>query len=149
MKLRFIPYFLLQCSWGIIQTFVGFIMFCYSIKDRHRFFNGAIATYWKKTYGISLGAFIFIPPKARFYNSVKYHFSNDEIQDRLLVHEYGHTIQSLFLGPLYFLIIGIPSVIWGTVKKTDQSYFSFFTEKTANRLGEYFSGKKSMEMLDL
>ena len=149
MKLRFIPYFLLQCSWGIIQTFVGFIVFCCSIKDRHSFFNGAIATCWEKPYGISLGVFIFIPPKARFYNSDKYHFSDEEIQDRLLVHEYGHTIQSAFLGPLYFLIIGIPSVIWGAVKKSDQSYFSFYTEKSANHLGEHFTGKKSMEMIDV
>lgn len=87
MKLRFIPYFLLQCSWGIIQTFVGFIVFCCSIRDRHSFFNGAIATCWKKPYGISLGAFIFIPPKARFYNSDKYHFSDDEIYAQIAFQE--------------------------------------------------------------
>ena len=51
--------------------------------------------------------------------------------------------------PLYFLIVGLPSVIWGMVKKPEQSYFSFYTEKWANHLGEKFTGKKSMEMLDI
>jgi len=36
---------------------------------------------------------------------------DDEIEQRTLVHEYGHTIQSIILGPLYLLIIGIPSSI--------------------------------------
>ena len=140
---------LLQWTWGILQTIVGFVLFCISIRDRHTFFHGAVATYWNRPFGISLGAFIFIPPKARFYNPEKYHFSEAEIQERLTVHEYGHTIQSLILGPFYFLIVGIPSVIWGMVKPEEQSYFSFYAEKWANRFGEACTGRKSMETIDL
>ena len=69
----------------------------------------------------------------------------------LLVHEYGHTIQSLILGPLYLIVIGIPSALWGFLpnlhkkRKDDQiSYFSFFTEGWANRLGEKVTGERSM-----
>lgn len=147
--LRHIFYTALQCSWGIIQTLVGAIFFCSSLNDRHIFFNGSIATFWNKPYGISLGLFIFIPPKARFYNSEKYQFSDSEIRERLLVHEFGHTIQSLLLGPLYFLVIGLPSVVWGMVKSENRSYFSFYTESWANDLGEKYTGKKSMEMIDI
>ena len=149
MKIRYIPYIFLQCTWGIIQTFTGLFMFMGSLGEKHTFYRGAIATFWKRPYGISLGLFIFIPPKARFYNADKYHFTEDEIRKRLLVHEYGHTFQSLLLGPLYFPAIGIPSVIWGMVKKPDQSYFSFYAEKWANHLGEMFTGNKSMEMMDI
>ena len=149
MNIKYFPYIIFQCSWGIIQTLAGLIMCLISYGEKHMFYKGSIATFWKRPYGISLGLFIFIPPQARFYNADKYHFSDDEIRERLVVHEYGHTIQSLILGPFYFLIVGLPSVIWGMVKKPDQSYFSFYTEKWANHLGEKFTGKKSMEMLDI
>ena len=78
----------------------------------------------------------------------------EELSARLLVHEYGHTIQSLMLGPLYLIVIGIPSTLWGFLpnlnrkRKEEQiSYFSFFTEKWANILGEKVTGQKSMENL--
>ncbi len=96
-----------------------------------------------------MGLFIFIPPQARFYNSEKYHLSDDEIKSRLLVHEFGHTYQSLILGPLYFLVVGLPSVIWGLVKKPGKSYFSFYAENWANLLGEKHTGQKSMEKIDI
>lgn len=124
-------------------------MFLTSIGEKHSFYKGSVATFWKRPYGISLGMFIFIPPKARFYNAEKYHFDDDEIRGRLLVHEYGHTYQSLLLGPLYFPVVGIPSAVWGMVKKPDRSYFSFYAEKWANHLGERFTGEKSMEMIDI
>lgn len=38
---------------------------------------------------------------------------DEELSTRLLVHEYGYTIQSLIFGPLYLIIIGIPSTLWG------------------------------------
>ena len=148
-KLKYVPYIILQCTWGIVQTLAGLIMFLTSIGEKHSFYKGSVATFWKRPYGISLGMFIFIPPKARFYNAEKYHFDDDEIRSRLLVHEYGHTYQSLLLGPLYFPVVGIPSAVWGMVKKPDRSYFSFYAEKWANHLGERFTGEKSMEMIDI
>lgn len=149
MKPKYIPYILLQCTWGMIQTIAGLVMFLTSAGSRHVWYNGAVATFWNKPFGISLGLFIFIPPKARFYNAEKYHFNDDEIQSRLLVHEYGHTFQSLILGPLYFPAAGLPSVIWGMAKKPDKSYFSFYAEKWANHLGEKHTGLKSMETIDI
>ena len=148
MRFKYIPYAIWQCTWGLFQTVAGLIVFCLCFGDVHRVFHGAVTTFWKRPVGLSLGLFTFIPPKARFYNADKYHLSNDEIRERLMVHEYGHTVQSLILGPLYFLIIGLPSVIWGIVKRPEQSYFSFYTEKWANYLGEKYTGRKSMEMID-
>ena len=69
----------------------------------------------------------------------------------LLVHEYGHTIQSLVLGPLYLVIIGLPSVVWMNVPalsrwraRTGTSYYAFFTERWANALGERVLGEPSV-----
>jgi hypothetical protein len=46
---------------------------------------------------ISLGMFIFT--------------FTPHVSDRLVRHEYGHSIQSMVLGPLYLLMIGIPSMV--------------------------------------
>lgn len=52
-------------------------------------------------------------------------------------HEYGHTRQSLILGPLYLLIVGLPSLLWAWWwnERRGVSYYSFYTEKWADRLG--------------
>ena len=57
-------------------------------------------TKWNAKGGLSLGLFIFTP--------------KDEVENAQLirVHEYGHTIQSLVLGP-FMLFVGIISVAWG------------------------------------
>ena len=103
---------------------------------------------------VSLGIFVFVTKEPYFYDKLKDEYSKEELSKRLLVHEYGHTIQSLILGPLYLIVIGIPSTLWGFLpnlrkKRKDEqiSYFSFFTETWANRLGEKVSGEKSMGFL--
>lgn len=52
-------------------------------------------------------------------------------------HEYGHTRQSLYLGPFYLLVVGIPSLLWAWywTPSRSVSYYSFYTEKWADRLG--------------
>ena len=56
-----------------------------------------------------------------------------------LKHEYGHSIQSLYFGPLYLLIIGIPSLINNLRARYDKrvydTYYSRYPEKWADRLG--------------
>lgn len=52
-------------------------------------------------------------------------------------HEYGHCIQSMYLGPLYLIIIGIPSIIWASCYKYfNKSYYWFYTEKLADKLAK-------------
>ena len=98
--------------------------------------------------------FVFVSKDVYFYDKLKEKYAKEELHRRLLVHEYGHTIQSLILGPLYLLLIGIPSTLWGfsprlNKKRKDNqiSYFTFFTEKWANDLGEKITKEKSMENL--
>lgn len=55
-------------------------------------------------------------------------------------HEDGHRRQSKMLGPLYLIIIGLPSLIWATLHSTVRrlgtvDYYSFYTERWADRLG--------------
>ena len=51
----------------------------------------------------------------------------------------GHRKQSMMLGPLYLIVIGLPSLIWAAlhsyVKRLGAvDYYSFYTEKWADRL---------------
>lgn len=60
-------------------------------------------------------------------------------------HEVGHQVQSLILGPLYLLIIGLPSICWAalwtnqntaeSLRDKGISYYDFYTESWADRLG--------------
>ncbi len=144
-------YCVVQCSWGVLQTILGLIVFLLHIKDEHYSYHGAVVTKWKSKSSVSLGMFVFVTDEPYFYEKLKDEFTKEELSKRLLVHEYGHTIQSLILGPLYLILMGIPSTLWGFLpacysqrKNGGVSYFSFFTEKWANFLGEKVTGLKSM-----
>lgn len=139
---------LLQCSWGVVQTALGAAVFLRYRNCPHKVYRGALVTEYPLLSSLSLGPFIFLtdrPPRDRGG-----HIPNVEIPGRLLVHEYGHTIQSLFLGPLYLPVIGLPSVLWNHLPcfqrkwRGGVSYFSFFTERSANYLGEKYTGQRSM-----
>ena len=124
-----ILYGLAQCTWGILQSVIGLAVFLLHAGQPHRLFHGAVVTSWEKPSGISLGLFIFVP--------------SGTAPSGLLVHEYGHTIQSLILGPLYLFVIGIPSLLWANLpvfrrKRQEQQipYSAFYPEKWANVLGE-------------
>ncbi len=76
--------------------------------------------------GISLGSYIIFDGRI-------------EISETDVLHEYGHQLQSRMLGPLYLLIVGIPSLIgniYSRIKKKDEKwYYSRFPENWADRLG--------------
>lgn len=61
-----------------------------------------------------------------------------EYDKDLIAHEYGHYIQSQILGPLYLLVIGLPSAIWGLLYRESwkKDYYWFYTERWANKLGK-------------
>ena len=88
-------------------------------------------TRYKKSYvinmqdylfgGVSLGMFIFL-----------YKPTQEDI-----MHEYGHALQSMILGPAYLLLIGVPSFLWCKFGKHDYiQYYKFPTEKWADKLGK-------------
>lgn len=152
--MRNILYCVWQCTWGILQSLLGFFAFLCNLKCRHYLYHGAVVTEWNDKSSVSLGMFVFVTKEPYFYEKLKDEYEIDELSSRLLVHEYGHTIQSLIFGPLYLIVIGIPSTLWGFLpscaknrKEKQISYFSFFTEKWANILGEKVLAQKSMENL--
>lgn len=126
----------LRLLWELPQCLLGFILFqfygvdCQCMETPY----GDVRILYSERMrgGISLGRFIILPWKYR-YNSSSY------VRDTIS-HEYGHTRQSIYLGWLYLLVIGIPSITWAWLHSSFKcfdtvSYYSFFTEKWADRLG--------------
>lgn len=69
---------------------------------------------------LSLGQYMFLPME----QGASIH----------LAHGLGHTKQSRLLGPLYLLVIGLPSSINALVNKDPEKYYKFYTEKWADKL---------------
>lgn len=133
-------YRLVQCTWGALQTLLGAVLFLTQLKNPHFSYHGAVATVWHRHGGsVSLGMFVFI--------DIQHTRPDTDAERRLLYHEYGHTIQSLFLGPLYLLIVGLPSILWaGCFEKyrcrKKVPYDRFYPEKWANILGARYITEK-------
>lgn len=147
-------YRLWQCTWGVLQTLLGGALFLIHLSDRHYGYHGAVVTEWKAPSSISLGMFVFVTARPFFAEKYEGQIEISELSNRLLVHEYGHTVQSLILGPLYLIVMGIPSTIWGfacakTRKEKQIPYGAFFTERWANVLGEKVTREASISDLVL
>ena len=107
-----------------------------NIKNKHYFYHGAIITERNVPSSVSLGMFVFTTTNPMKDKRTKNKIPDEELSKRLLVHEYGHTIQSLIFGPFYLIVMGIPSTLWGFLpyfqnkRNNGVSYFSFFIRKT-------------------
>ena len=135
-------FYLAQFTWGLPVNLIGGIVYLiFYPKCRHERFKNAFITYIPGNWGgVSLGLFIFIAegrPEGWTRNT--------------RIHEYGHTWQCLLLGPLYYLVIALPSAVWcncfnGYRKKHHVSYYKLYCESWANAFGQKFSG---MQMNDV
>ena len=137
-------FYLVQWSWGLPVNLIGGIafLFCTKIKKRrwqHFGYSYIVYLPWNAG-GLSLGIFIFMRDN---HKSKKWTYNTR-------IHEYGHTWQCLLLGPLYYIIIAIPSMIWCNCfesyrKKNNVSYYKLYCEAWANKWGQKFS---KMEMVE-
>ena len=141
--MKFISYALfwaVQFTWGVIQNVLGLIIFLMHAGCEKRWFHGSILTYHKgKWGGLSLGVFIFVAAGA-----------SDDWKARTAVHEFGHSVQSLIFGPLYLLVIGVPSFLWANLavfrrRRAHNSalYHDFWPERNANYFGRKVTGLPS------
>lgn len=76
---------------------------------------------------VTLGCYVFVGLNSEYRKTVK--------------HELGHTIQSKILGPLYLIVIGIPSITYCGLRRIfpslrKKNYYNFYTERWANNLSE-------------
>lgn len=149
-------YVLWQLTWGFLQSLLGLFYMLKYRNCRHERYHGSYVTYFDGWGGgISLGMFIFVaeitPKMVEQYKERGVDFTED-VQKSVKVHEYGHTIQSLILGPFYLFTVGISSMLWARLpkcikyrKENNVAYTDFWCEKWANVLGEKVTGEKAWD----
>lgn len=118
--------FLALWLWQFPQNLLGLVLVAILKPEDNYAFNRARLYYATRMRGgISLGRYIIV------------HSSLQDYTGRTERHEYGHSRQSLFLGPLYLPVIGLPSLLWAVWwnEGRSRSYYSFYTERWADILG--------------
>ena len=132
-------FYAVQWTWGLPVNIVGGLMFLYFTKIKgyrwqHFGYSKIVYMPWNGG-GLSMGLFIFIKDN---HKDKKWTYN-------CRIHEYGHTWQCLLLGPLYYFVIALPSIIWcncfaGYRKKNNVPYSAVYCEKWADLWGQKFSG---------
>ena len=124
--IHFIIGFILHL-WQLPQCVAGICVILFYIISRKeiRYKDGIAVVKEFPAGGVSLGEYIII-----------HQYCDDEETRK---HELGHRRQSRMLGPLYLLIVGIPSVCLCLLSRKSKTisanYYQHFPENWANRLG--------------
>lgn len=124
--------------WQMPQNIIGFILSRTGVKFPD---TDGTAFYYRKHFfrsAVSLGDYIIV--------DVCYLGKRKSVMYRTVRHEHGHQLQSKMLGPLYLLVIGIPSLCGNIIDRVFHSswsrerrnrwYYSQPWEKWADELGE-------------
>lgn len=112
--------------WQLPQNLLGLLLVAiYRPESKYDMDDIRIHYSRRMKGGISLGKYVIMS-----YDYNDYTGASEK-------HEYGHTRQSIYLGPLYLLVIGLPSLLWVIWWNRDRgvSYYSFYTEAWADKLG--------------
>ena len=110
--------------WQIPQNIIGFVMWAFFkiCGDAEPIVKNKYSKVYRSKYmsgGISLGCFAFVSN----YSSTK---------KEIVMHEQGHMWDSKVMGPLYLLIVGLPSMLNAAFDFTE-CYYDWFPEKLANK----------------
>jgi hypothetical protein len=123
----------IQWTYGVFQNLLGavialFVKISHPDRKAERFRECAVFR-WNRPGSMSLGMFLFLGNYAK------------EREKFILRHEYGHSLQSLILGPLYLPVIGLPSFLRANVplfsknwRSGKKGYYEFYPERWANRI---------------
>ena len=128
-------FYLWQFTFGIVQNLIGLAMFIFhklKSAESETYHNAVITYIEKKNFGaVSLGMFIFINKNR----------TGDARHD-MKIHEYGHTVQTMILGPLWLFVIAVPSTIWYNTpyfirmrSEKNISYYRLYCEGWSNLCG--------------
>jgi len=146
--------FISTFTWELFQNILGFLVFIFTClnsigtkKLKIEWYKGEIVLLGNFfSAGVSLGRFIILDRK--YENYILFGVSQFGMTVK---HEYGHSRQSLMLGPLYIFVVGIPSALHniynrGLYKqivdpferraKKYEEYYNWYCEKWADKLGD-------------
>lgn len=114
---------------------IGIFSLCYGKPEKYDYKGVTYVWFPSWIGGVSLGCYVLI---GDYY----------EIKIDTVNHEWGHTRQSIIFGPLYLLLIGLPSGTWSLIdrllmavckkwtwNKSYRIYYSMPWEHWADELG--------------
>ena len=127
-------------TWEFPQSLLGLILLPFYKKTLLRvieYGDQKVYIYDKFPGGVSLGYYTLID-----YNKTDWNPNRGiERLKEGIKHESGHGIQSKWLGPLYLFTVGLLSGCHNIICRIKDyynipyDYYSFFVEKSANKLG--------------
>lgn len=110
--------------WQLPQNILGLLVILFTGAHKIAGTNEWVA-FRRSYFGVSLGNYII--------------FGGTDGSADSLKHEYGHQRQSKILGPLYLILIGIPSLLGNIVfrlfKIDSRHYYKLPWEAWADKLG--------------
>lgn len=118
--------------WQLPQNILGLLLIAfYKPERKHVMDNGNEIHYASRMLGgISLGKYSLV--------NVGYYRKdiNDSLSFNTIKHEaIGHAKQSLYLGWLYLIVIGLPSILHAWLCPCKKhSYYDFFCERWADEI---------------
>lgn len=121
--------------WQILQNIAGLIYLPFAgVSFKEKIGDVLVFETESKNGSVSLGNLVFISKHTRNY-------------DKTLKHELGHTMQSKVLGPFYLFVIGIPSILWASLRMICKplrkiDYYWFYTEAWANKWADEYLSQK-------
>ena len=105
---------ILREIWQLPQHIIAYMIMVVNHKSIKQMVNKDGIRYYLVKHlsncGISLGNYIFLDADGNYDNII-------------VRHEYGHQIQSLIFGPLYLIVIGLPSIIGNIINRIKYKYF--------------------------
>lgn len=128
---------ILKFIWQLPQNLIALFILLINCRNYTKEEIEGVKVYFLKYgmfgCGVSLGNFILL---STIYKNPEYRYALPDTAK----HEHGHQIQSLYLGFLYLIVVGIPSVcnnIWSRIAKKDHKwYYSRYPENWADKLGK-------------
>ena len=120
--------------WQLPQNLLGLLLIAFYRPERMQIMENGNRIYYatRMKGGISLGKYSIV--NVGHYR----HDINESLKRDTVRHEaIGHAKQSLYLGWLYLLVIGLPSALHAALCKCkNHSYYDMWFEKWADKLAE-------------
>jgi hypothetical protein len=121
-------------TWELPQTLLGLLVLVFTRGYGRKpdwnlnYMVGSYVVFWRKApFGVSLGPIIIL---GRVFEGM---------EEEVVLHEWGHSKQSLILGPLYLIVVGLPSIVMNILSRLwiidPTRYYERWPESWADRLG--------------
>lgn len=124
---------LLAITWELPQTLLGLFLLLMTHGYGKKTDKMQVANvYWRVCkWGVSLGPIIIL---GKIYDIQL----SDKLKLQTRKHEHGHTRQSLMLGPLYLILVGLPSIFFNILTRMKilkhEDYYTRYPENWADNL---------------